>query len=150
MISFYCIIHILPCNYDANAVKSFFKNSIGFTLQSSNAAIIIQLYHAVTRNDLRPRWKINSFLSEISVCWNSAEKITIKIEKAFSVILRALPAIRSSFQPSPQQPTGPQQTSDLIHNWQLQMQDGVFQATPLLTVSPIRRLYRLYVDINVY
>ena len=26
------------------------------------------------------------------------------------------------------------------------MQDGVFQATPLLTVSPIRRLYGLYVD----
>ena len=26
------------------------------------------------------------------------------------------------------------------------MQDGVFHATPLLTVSPIRRLYRLYVD----
>ena len=29
------------------------------------------------------------------------------------------------------------------------MQDGIFQATPLLTVSPIRRL-QLYVDINVY
>ena len=86
-------------------------------------------------------WKINSFLSEILVCWSCTEKITIKIEKAFSVILRALPATRHSFQQLPQQ------TSDLIHNWQLQMQDGVFQALPLLTVSLIRRLY---VDMNIY
>ena len=33
-----------------------------------------------------PRWKINSFLSEISVCWSCTEKITLKIERAFSVI----------------------------------------------------------------
>ena len=90
---------------------------------------------------MMPCWKINSFLSEISVCWSCTEKITIKIERAFSVILRALPATRRSFQQSPQK------TSDLIHNWQLQMQDGIFQARPLLTVSLIRRLY---VDINVY
>ena len=37
---------------------------------------------------LGPRWKINSFLSEISVCWSCTEKITLKIERAFSVILR--------------------------------------------------------------
>ena len=48
------------------------------------------------------RWKINSFLSEISVCWSCTEKITIKIERAFSVILRASPAICHSFQQSPQ------------------------------------------------
>ena len=59
-----------------------------------------------------PRWKINSFLSEISVCWSCTEKITLKIERAFSVILRASPAICGSFQPSPQRPTVPQQTSD--------------------------------------
>ena len=52
-----------------------------------------------------------------------------------------------SFQPSLQRPTVPQQTSDLIHNWQLQMQDGIFQATPLLTLSAI---CHLHVDINVY
>ena len=60
----------------------------------------------------KPRWKINSFLSEISVCWSCTEKITLKIERAFSVILRASPAIPWSFQPSPQHPTVPQQTSD--------------------------------------
>ena len=52
-----------------------------------------------------PRWKINSFLSEISVCWRCTEKIIIQIERAFSVILRASPATRRSFQPSPQHPT---------------------------------------------
>ena len=109
----------------------------------------LDAYCIVDNTQVEPRWKINSFLSEISVCWSSAEQITIKIERAFSVMLRASPAIRCSFQPSPQHPTGPQQTSDLIHNWQLQMQDGVFHATPLLTVSPIRRLYRLYVDIRL-
>ena len=82
-------------------------------------------------------WKINSFLPEISVCWNCTEKITIKIERAFSVILSASPATRRSFQLSPHHPTVPQKTSDLIRNWQLQMQDGIFQATPLLTVSAI-------------
>ena len=35
-----------------------------------------------------------SFLSEISVCWSCTEKIRIKIERAFSVILRASPATR--------------------------------------------------------
>ena len=34
-------------------------------------------------------WKINSFLPEVSVCWRCTEKMTIKIERAFSVILRA-------------------------------------------------------------
>ena len=62
------------------------------------------------------------------------EKI-IKILRALSIILRASLATRCSFQLSPQQ------TSDLIHNWQLQMQNGVFQALPLLTVSSIHRLY---------
>ena len=52
-----------------------------------------------------PRWKINSFLSEILVCWSCMEKITIKIERAFSVILLASPATRRSFQLSPQLPT---------------------------------------------
>ena len=51
----------------------------------------------------RPRWKINSFLSEISVCRSCAEKIIIKIERVFSVILLASPATRHSFQQSPQQ-----------------------------------------------
>ena len=45
-----------------------------------------------------PRWKINSFLSEISVCWICTEKITLKIERARSVILRASPAICRSVQ----------------------------------------------------
>ena len=85
--------------------------------------------------------KINSFLFEISVCWSCTEKRTIKIERAFSVILRASPATRHNFQLSLQH------TFDSIHNWQLQLQDGIFQALPLLTVSLIRRLY---VDINVY
>ena len=65
-----------------------------------------------------PRWKINSFLSEISVCWSCTEKITIKIERAFSVISVTASSCRRSFQQSPQQ------TQDLMHNWQLQMQDG--------------------------
>ena len=50
-------------------------------------------------------WKINRFLSEVLVCWSCAEKITIKIERAFSVTLWALPATRRSFQQSPQLPT---------------------------------------------
>ena len=57
---------------------------------------------------LQPRWKINSFLSEISVCWRCTEKITIQIEfieRAFSVILRASLATRRSSQPSPQHPS---------------------------------------------
>ena len=87
-----------------------------------------------------PWWKINSFLSEIMVCWSCMEKI-IKIKRAFSVIFWASPATRRSFQPLPQHPTVPQQTSDLIHSWQLQMQDVVFQATPLLTISAICCLY---------
>ena len=40
---------------------------------------------------IHPCWKINSFLSEISVCRSCTEKI-IKIERAVSVILRASPA----------------------------------------------------------
>ena len=52
-----------------------------------------------------PRWKINSFLSEISVCWRCAEKLTIQIERAFSVILQASLATCRSFQPLPQRPT---------------------------------------------
>ena len=55
-------------------------------------------------HDTLPRWKINSFLSEISVCWRCTEKITIQIERAFSVILRASPATLRSFQPLPQHP----------------------------------------------
>ena len=54
---------------------------------------------------LQPRWKINSFLSEITVCWRCTEKITIQIERAFSVILRASPATHRSFQPLPRHPT---------------------------------------------
>ena len=54
---------------------------------------------------LTPCWKINSFLSEISVCCSCTEKITIKIERAFSVILQALPATCRSFQQTPQLPT---------------------------------------------
>ena len=100
------------------------------------------MFHNVLRV-FHPRWKINSFLSEISVCWSCMEKITIKIERAFFVILRASSAIRRSFQPLPQHPTVPQQTLD----WQLQMQNGVFQATPLLTLSAI---CHLHVDINIY
>ena len=53
----------------------------------------------------RPKWKINSFLSEISVCWSCTEKITIKIERAFSAILLASPATRRSFQLSTRLPT---------------------------------------------
>ena len=56
-------------------------------------------------SDPMPRWKINSFLSEISVCWRCMEKITFQIERAFSVILRASSATRRSSQPSPQHPT---------------------------------------------
>ena len=52
-----------------------------------------------------PCWKINSFLSEISVCWSCTKKITIEIEIAFFVILWALPATRRSFQQSSQLPT---------------------------------------------
>ena len=51
-----------------------------------------------------PCWKINSFLSEISVCWSCTEKI-IKIERAFSVILQTLPATRRSYQQTLQLPT---------------------------------------------
>ena len=43
---------------------------------------------------VNPSWKIDNFLSEVSVCWSCTEKITIKIERAFSVTLRASPAIR--------------------------------------------------------
>ena len=50
----------------------------------------------------RPCWKINSFLSEISVCWSWMEKITIKIERAISVFaglasnLSQLPAVAAA------------------------------------------------------
>ena len=107
-------------------------------------------------------WKINSFLPEVSVCRRCTEKI-IKIEKAFSVLLWASQATCRSFQQSPQLPAvtaasssrhsfqqSLQQTSNLIHNWQLQMQDGIFQSLPLLTVSSIRRLYvdkRLLIEV---
>ena len=107
---------------------------------------LIRKNSSIAKNSLAPSilvqcWKINSFLFEITVCWSCTEKITIQIERAFSVILRASVATRRSFQLSPQQ------TSDLIHNWQLQMQDGVFQALPLLTVASI---HRLYVEMNIY
>ena len=46
----------------------------------------------------RPCWKIDSFMPEVLVCWRCTEKITIKIERAVSVILRASPATRCSFQ----------------------------------------------------
>ena len=59
----------------------------------------------VSRSHTMPRWKINSFISEISVCWRCTEKITIQTERAFSVILRASPATHRSFQPLPQHPT---------------------------------------------
>ena len=60
------------------------------------------------------------------------EKITIKIERAISVYCgpRRQPVAASSSRRSFQQSL--QQTSDLKHNWQLQMQDGVFQALSLL------------------
>ena len=45
-----------------------------------------------------PWWKINSFLSEISDCWSCTEKIRIKKERAFSIILWASPAICRSLQ----------------------------------------------------
>ena len=51
-----------------------------------------------------PSWKINSFLSEVLVCWSFTEKITIKIERAFSIILWASPVTRRSFQQSLQSP----------------------------------------------
>ena len=90
-------------------------------------------------------WKINCFLFEILVCWSCTKKITIKIERAFSIILLALSATRCSFQQWPQLPTVT--VANLRFNKQLQMQDGIFQALPLLTVSSIPRLY---VDINVH
>ena len=46
-----------------------------------------------------------SCLSQVSVCWSCTEKMTIKIERAFSVILWASPATRRSFQLLPQLPT---------------------------------------------
>ena len=51
-----------------------------------------------------PGWKIHSFLSEVSVCWSCTEKLTIKIERAFSVILQESLATRRSFQQSLQPP----------------------------------------------
>ena len=102
--------------------------------------VAMDLVRVTERSSAPPCWKINSFLSEISVCLSCTKKI-IKIERAFFVILRASLATRRSFQ------LLPQQTSNLIHNWQLQMQDGIFQDLPLLTVALI---HQLYVDINVY
>ena len=77
-----------------------------------------------TSQPLRPCWKINSFLSEVSVCWSCTEKI-IKIERAFSVILRALPVTRRSFQhfrsfqQSPQLPTVAATSSSCCNLWKL-------------------------------
>ena len=93
-----------------------------------------------------PCWKINSFLPEVSVCWRCTEKI-IKIERAFSVILRASPATRRSFQQSPQLPAVT--TANLQFNTQIQ--DGVFQFLPLLIVSSIHCLYvdkRLLIEVT--
>ena len=90
---------------------------------------------------LTPCWKINSFLSEISACWSYKEKI----ERVFSVILWALPATRRSFQQLPQQ------NSNLMHNWQLQMQDGVFQAchcSLFVDLSSVCWHKRLLIDIS--
>ena len=62
-------------------------------------------YSEVSETAVRPCWKMNSFLSEVLVCWSCTEKITIKIERAFSVILQASSVTSSSFQQSPQLPT---------------------------------------------
>ena len=88
----------------------------------------------------KPRWKINSFLSEISVCWSCTEKITIKTERAFSVILLASPATRRSFQLSPQLPTV--KAANLGFNAQLATANARWRLASLL-------IRCLYVDINV-
>ena len=90
---------------------------------------------------MNPRWKINSFLSEISVCWSCAEKITIKIERAFSVILLASPATRRSFQLSLQLPTVT--TANLGFNAQWATANARWHL-PSLSIRC------LYVDINIY
>ena len=90
---------------------------------------------------MSPRWKINSFLSEISVCWSCTEKITIKIERAFSVILLASPATRSSFQLSPQLPTVT--AANLGFNAQLATANARWRFASL-------SIRCLYVDIKVY
>ena len=76
-------------------------------LQSNTkqATTLPRINDLLLKQNKNPRWKINSFLSEISVCWRCTEKITIQIERAFSVILRASPATLRSFQASPQHPT---------------------------------------------
>ena len=65
------------------------------------------------------RLEIHSFLSEVSVCWSCREKITIKIERAFSAILRASPTTRRSFQQSPQLSTVAATSSSCCNLWQL-------------------------------
>ena len=87
------------------------------------------------------RWKINSFLSEISVCWSCTEKITIKIERAFSTILLASPATHRSFQLSPQLPTVT--AANLGFNAQLATANARLRLASL-------SIRCLYVDINVY
>ena len=64
----------------------------------------LQEEQAQNRDQWKPRWKINSLLSEISICWSCTEKITIKIERAFSVISVAASSCHRSFQLSPQLP----------------------------------------------
>ena len=78
-----------------------------------------------------PCWKINSFLSEISVCRSCAEK-RIKIERAFSIILRASPATHRSLQQSPQLPTVT--VANLRFNKQLATADArwLFPSTALV------------------
>ena len=61
-----------------------------------------QMRKVYTNRD--PWWKINSFLSEVTVCWSCMEKITIKMERAFSIILRALLVTHHNFQQSLQLP----------------------------------------------
>ena len=85
-----------------------------------------------------PRWKINSFLSEISVCCSCTKKITIKIERAFSVIS---PATRRSFQEPPQK--------NLRFKTQLAtaMQDGVFQARGFV-VCMLTQMFIKLIDVT--
>ena len=43
--------------------------------------LVIVVFSYSYRVSLLPCWKINSFISEISVCWSCKEKKTIKIER---------------------------------------------------------------------
>ena len=74
-------------------IVAFLQNSIRLRPQSFSKVEL----HNDKRANGSPCWKINIFLSEISVCWSCTEKI-IKIERAFSIILRASQATRHSFQ----------------------------------------------------